>query len=72
MKNKTCMICKMSIVVEEQEYVEVKHYKKKDKLLSSGYYHIDCFRDRINSADSQKMMTVKAMNFLNKVERMVT
>lgn len=72
MKNKTCMICKTPIEVEEQEYVEVKHYKKKDKLLSNGFYHINCFRDRINSSDSQKMMTMKAMNFLTKVEKMVT
>jgi len=29
MKNKTCMICKLGIEVDEQEYVGVKHYKKK-------------------------------------------
>jgi hypothetical protein len=71
MKNKTCMICKLPIIVDEEQYVEVKHYEKKGKLLSNGFYHIKCFRDRINGSDSQKALVMKTMQLLNRVEGMV-
>jgi len=52
MKNKTCMICKLAIELEKEQFVEVKHYEKKDIILSKGYYHIKCFRDRLNGNEN--------------------
>jgi len=61
MKNKTCMICKLTIELEKEQFVEVKHYEKKDIILSKGYYHIKCYRDRLNgNANLQK----EALSFI--------
>ncbi len=65
MKNKTCMICKLGIEIEEEQFVEVKHYKKKDIILSKGYYHIKCFRDRLNGSDKLNKIQSAAMSFIN-------
>jgi len=43
MKNKTCMICKLGIEVDEQEYVEVKHYKKKRHRSFKGLLSYQMF-----------------------------
>jgi len=59
------MICKLGIEIEEEQFVEVKHYKKKDIILSKGYYHIKCFRDRLNGSDKLNKIQSAAMSFIN-------
>lgn len=71
MKNKTCMICKLEIEIEEEQFVEVKHYKKKDIILSKGYYHIKCFRDRLNGSDKLNKIQSAAMSFINGARKKV-
>ena len=71
MKNKTCMICKLGIEIEEEQFVEVKHYKKKDIILSKGYYHIKCFRDRLNGSDKLNKIQSAAMSFINGARKKV-
>jgi len=71
MKNKTCMICKLEIEIEEEQFVEVKHYKKKDIILSKGYYHIKCFRDRLNDSDKLNKIQSAAMSFINGARKKV-
>jgi len=71
MKNKTCMICKLGIEVDEQEYVEVKHYKKKDIVLSKGYYHIKCFRDRLTGGEKLRNLQSEALGFIKGAKKLV-
>lgn len=66
MKNKNCMICKTGIDMEN-EFVEVKHYEKKDAVLSKGYYHVKCFRERLDGSSTLKAVQLKAMEVLEKV-----
>ena len=71
MKNKTCMICKLTIELEKEQFVEVKHYEKKDIILSKGYYHIQCFRDRLNGGENLKRLQAEAMGFIKGAKKMV-
>lgn len=61
------MICKTTIKVDEEEYVEVKHYERKGKILSNGFYHIKCFRDRLSGSRTQEALSQKAMQLMNKL-----
>ena len=66
MKDKICRICLTSIDMNK-EYLEVKHYEKKEKIKSKAYYHIVCFRNRILGANQQTAIAKKAMGILDKV-----
>ena len=65
MKNKICMICKMTILIGKEEFVEVKHYSDKEEILSKGYYHIQCYRDRLNGGNNLKMLQEKAARIID-------
>jgi len=69
MKNKICFICKMTIDLDKEEFVEVKHYEKKDIIKSKGYYHLKCFRDRLNNAGSMGKIHREALDFIKKAKR---
>ena len=71
MKNKTCMICKLGIEVDEQEYVGVKHYKKKDIVLSKGYYHIKCFRDRLTGGEKLRNLQSEVLGLVKGAKKLV-
>jgi len=71
MKNKTCMICKLGIEVDREEFVEVKHYKKKDIVLSKGYYHIKCYKDRLNGETGLKKLQAEALGFMRGAKKLV-
>jgi len=71
MKNKTCMICKLAIEIDKEQFVEVKHYEKKDVILSKGYYHIQCFRDRLNGGQNLKMLQSEALGFIKGAKKLV-
>jgi len=71
MKNKTCMICKLGIEVNKEQYVEVKHYEKKDTVLSKGYYHIKCFRDRLNGGENLRNLQSEALGFIKGAKKLV-
>ena len=59
------MICKLGIEIDKEQYVEVKHYEKKDVILSKGYYHIKCFRDRLNGTEKMNRLQSAALGFIN-------
>ena len=71
MKDKICFICKSTISVDKEEYVEVKHFEKKDIIKSKGYYHIKCFRDRINNANRMNLLQKEAFDFIKKAKKKV-
>jgi len=71
MKNKTCIICKLGIELSKEQFVEVKHYEKKDIILSKGYYHIKCFRDRLNGDASLNKLKAEALSFMKGAKKMV-
>ena len=71
MKNKTCMICKLAIETDKEQFVEVKHYEKKDVILSKGYYHIKCFRDRLNGGENLKRLQNEAFGFIRGAKKLV-
>ncbi len=71
MKNKTCMICKLGIEIDKEQFVEVKHYEKKDVILSKGYYHIKCYRDRLNGTEKMNKLQSAAMSFIDGAKKKV-
>jgi hypothetical protein len=66
MKNKTCMICKTTVDIDE-EFVTVEQYAKKGKLKSKGWYHINCFRERLDGSQFQKAVSLRAIDILDKI-----
>ena len=64
------MICKLGIELEKEQFVEVKHYEKKDIILSKGYYHIKCFRDRLNGGENLKKLQLEAMSFMKGAKKL--
>jgi hypothetical protein len=71
MKNKICFICKMTINMDKEEFVEVKYYEKRDKIKSKGYYHLKCFRDRLNNAQGMNRLQREALDFVRKAKKKV-
>lgn len=61
------MICKMTIQIDDEEYVKVQHYKKGEELLSKGWYHIKCYRERLNGNPYQNALQLKTLGILNKL-----
>lgn len=71
MKNKTCMICKLGIEIPGQQYVKVEHNSESDELLSKGFYHIDCFRRRLNGSEKQEQLQKEAFSFIRGAKKLV-
>lgn len=71
MKNKTCMICKTTIMIGKEEFVEVKHYSDKEEILSKGYYHIKCYRERLNGTQEIKKLQKAALSFIKGASKKV-
>ena len=65
------MICKLGIELEKEQFVEVKHYEKKDIILSKGYYHIQCFRNRLNGGENLKKLQKEAFGFIRGAKKLV-
>jgi len=64
MRNKTCMICKTTIFIGNEEFVKVKHYSEKEEVLSKGYYHIKCYKDRLNGTQQIKKLQEATLNLI--------
>lgn len=70
MTNKICMICKLGID-PDKAFVKVTEYKDKDNIKSKGYYHIECFRERINNSKNMQKLGVMAKSMLNKANQII-
>lgn len=68
MKDKICLICKTAIDTDG-EYAEFKHFKKKKEIRSKAYYHIECFREKINGSAEQKASLKFALNTIKAVNK---
>ncbi len=64
------MLCKMAIDMDG-EYCEFKHYRKIDDIISKAYYHVKCFRDRLNSAGEQKIIQKEALSFIKGAKKLM-
>lgn len=60
----TCGICHLSIDTEEP-FAEFIHYNKHHDVKSSAFYHVDCFKDKIN-------VSLKANKELDKASRLLS
>lgn len=65
-KDKVCMICH-TVIDNNKEFCEFIHFEKKEKIKSEGYYHVNCFRDRLKGTQEQQAVTHKAMEILDKI-----
>ena len=70
MKDKICLICHTAIDTDK-EFCEFKHYKNKDEIKSKAYYHIQCFMNRLNGGNTQRVLANKTMELLDKVGGLV-
>ena len=62
---KMCLICKMGIN-PDNEFAEFIHYKKEGEVFTNGYYHVQCFRDRLNGGKALRALQAKADLLMNK------
>lgn len=66
MKDRICNICHTAIDMNK-EFCGFTHYEKKGKIKSKGYYHVNCFRDRLSGSSAQVAVANKALEILDKV-----
>ncbi len=59
------MICKLAVETDKKQFVEVKHYEKDNIILSKGYYHVKCYKDRLNGSDKLNKIQLAALSFIN-------
>lgn len=64
---KVCLICD-SVIDTKKEFCEFKHYRQECRIRSRSYYHVNCFRRRLNGSSDQELLFSKARELLNKVE----
>lgn len=67
MKDKVCLICKTTIDTDG-EFLDVKHMKNSKDTRSRAFYHIQCFRDRLNGAKEQKEALKLAVDTLKQAK----
>ncbi|MFA6074076.1 MAG: hypothetical protein WC758_08215 [Candidatus Woesearchaeota archaeon] len=70
MKDKICLICHTAIDLEK-EYCEFKHYSKRDSIKSKAYYHVECFRNRMNGSEIQRALAIKTNQMIEKIGHFV-
>lgn len=63
---KTCKICQMMIDTNLERHGVFKDMNGK-KEVSKGYYHFECFMERIQSKNSNKQLQEKACGLLDKM-----
>lgn len=71
MRNKICMICKLTIIKGKDEFVTATHYGVKEEQLSKGHYHIQCYRERLNGINSLAKLQQETLNFIRGAKRKV-
>lgn len=67
MKDKICNICKTTIDTS-REFVKVMHMKYDTEILSKGYYHVVCYRKRLNGDEEVKK---EALSFIKGARKMI-
>lgn len=63
-ENKICNICKL-IIDKEKEFIIVTHMSNKDKKASEGFYHVNCFRERISGGEKLRSLQNQAQSIFN-------
>ena len=66
MKDKICLICHTAIDTDN-EFCEFKHYKDRDNIKSKAWYHVECFRNRMNGANVQQALASRTMAMMERV-----
>lgn len=64
-KELSCNICALPIDINK-EFCEFTHYKKIGNIKSEAFYHVSCFRDRLNGSVELRKLQKKADWILNK------
>ena len=64
-----CKICQLGIDTDVESYVHLVDYKF-GKFLMEGYYHNDCYRNKITMGQEQKKTLQMAKRMLGKVSEM--
>ena len=67
---KQCKICQLGIDTDVESYVNLIDYKF-GKFLMEGYYHNDCYRDKITMGQEQKKTLGMAKAILSKLSKTV-
>jgi hypothetical protein len=61
-----CHICHL-VINPDLEYCEFIHYKENGGCKSHAFYHVNCFRERMNGGREVKKLQAKANLILDKV-----
>lgn len=67
MKDKICNICKLAIDTDK-DFAKFHHMKNDTEIRSKAYYHIECFRKRLNGDDEVKK---EALSFIKGAKKMI-
>ncbi len=64
MTAKICGICHLGID-ETKEFVKNTQFKNKDEIFSEGYYHLNCFREKLSGAGKLNALQNQANKLLH-------
>ena len=62
-KDKICGICKLGID-DSKPYAELIHRKNKDEILTTGFYHINCFQLKMSGGENLNKLQAMASQIL--------
>ena len=63
MKSKICNICHLGID-ETKEFVRNTHFKNSKAILSEGFYHLNCFREKVLGVGQLKKIQNQATKLM--------
>ena len=64
MKSKICNICHLGID-ETKGFVRNTHFKNKKEIFSEGYYHLNCFREKVLGVGQLKNIQNQASKLMH-------
>lgn len=65
-----CMICRIMIDLDKEDYLKLQKFKQ-GKEKDKGYYHEECFQERVmHNVKSEKMQDL-AQNLASKANKLL-
>jgi len=67
---KICGICQREIKLDSDNYVHIRDYYK-GKFSTEGYYHTQCYNDKLKGGEDLKTMKKEAFGLLSKAKQII-
>lgn len=67
-----CNLCSLAIETKKEQFCEFIHFENKNKIKSIAFYHIECFRNRMNGNPAFRSLQAQAKRILDAAESQIT